>query len=287
MYPNANGYVFFGHSNMNIDQLQMRYRQEPVIDYDAIKRAYPKLAWIQERMSALHAIETFEELDELEDEMDAYASYYDERTKPNFFVHYSRQPARTFSKEFEAIGAQRRAIQIATNPVAAFYYAHPLCTSEDVEVNGYDLYNKNDGEAIMGFYAMENIIRTKCIAAQPTEEEFDQWLKEEVCSDWNKMDDYGNSFGGFWQFPEGSHEKENAYALSGEFNKAALKALPYPYKLLKWTVRIGCNNRQECVRYSNFLCYYVEQTMKRLVGLFSLEDRCRYAANCARLKYLL
>ncbi|AYV85443.1 MAG: hypothetical protein Satyrvirus17_3 [Satyrvirus sp.] len=96
-------------------------------------------------------------------------------------------------------------------------------------------------------------------------EEFKNRFEDTACTEWNKMDKYGECFGSYWKYPEGSYEWENAFDLCEEENCRALYELPYPKQFLLYTVRYGCRNRLECVEYSNFLGEY----MKRLVEKFS------------------
>ena len=38
----------------------------------------------------------------------------------------------------------------------------------------------------------------------------------------------------------------------------------YSSELKLWTIDIGCRNREECVRYSNFLCHWIEQKINQI-----------------------
>ena len=88
--------------------------------------------------------------------------------------------------------------------------------------------------------------------------------RSDCCSDWYKQDRHGNCFGGFWEYPEGSYQHENARQLSYDDNMKGLLELPYPREFILETIHIGCNNRQESVRYSNFLCEWMERKIKQL-----------------------
>lgn len=95
-----------------------------------------------------------------------------------------------------------------------------------------------------------------------TKEEFFKLFNSTACSDWGKQDEYGECFGGFWKYPDNSHEKEHAYKLSIDKNKRLLWKLPYPKRFLIETINIGCSNRYESVKYSNYLGYWMEEKMK-------------------------
>jgi len=94
--------------------------------------------------------------------------------------------------------------------------------------------------------------------------EFNEQCNSEMCSDWNKQDEHGKCFGGFWNFPEDSFERTNAYSLSGRKSILCLFKLPYPIPVLLKTIGIGCRNRQESVRYSNFLCEWLARKYQML-----------------------
>lgn len=95
-----------------------------------------------------------------------------------------------------------------------------------------------------------------------TEKEFFELFDKTACRDWGKQDEHGECFGGFWKYPDNSDEKEHAYELSIDKNKRLLWKLPYPKRFLIETINIGCNNRYESVKYSNYLGYWMEEKMK-------------------------
>lgn len=90
-----------------------------------------------------------------------------------------------------------------------------------------------------------------------TEMSFEQFYEEyddTACTGWSKMDEHGESFGGFWKRPEDSLEYKNAWDLTRRANGEALYRLPFNKKFVLYTIKLGCQNHGECVRYSNFLC---------------------------------
>ena len=88
--------------------------------------------------------------------------------------------------------------------------------------------------------------------------EFVEGFEKEACSDWNKMDEHGECFGGVWQ-SENEFERANAFELSRINNMNKLWALPYPKPFLLFTVRIGCTVRQESVRDSNHFAVWLQR----------------------------
>ena len=158
------------------------------------------------------------------------------------------------------------------------YYemAHKLCKKYDVEyeadlhmdsnevANGYKLYNITNDEAILRRSTYNDLVKKWLNNKQYTEDEFYTEYDNLACSDWSKQDEYGDCFGGYWDYPDDSYEKKNAWDLTRKANGNALYKLPFPKEVLLETIKIGCGNRMECVRYSNFLCEWVRRKMIQL-----------------------
>lgn len=111
---------------------------------------------------------------------------------------------------------------------------------------------------------------------QGTQEEFTKWLKANLCTDWHKMDTEGESYGGFWRYPEGSDERENAWDLSYAANTKALLDLPYPYRLIKTSITYGCNTRRESVKFSREVCEWFDRMIQKTMP----ERYEEYRRNC-------
>lgn len=142
-------------------------------------------------------------------------------------------------------------------------YSLKMCMSEDEVINGYALYNVKE-KSIMNRYVYEELItlwKTNKIYAK---DEFTDVYDNLACSDWAKQDEHGNSFGGYWNYPNGSFEKLNAWNLTRNANGVALWKLPYPKEVVLKTIALGCNNRMECVRYSNFLCEWLKRKLEQM-----------------------
>jgi len=90
-----------------------------------------------------------------------------------------------------------------------------------------------------------------------SKDEFIKKYNNIACSDWAKMDEHGECYGGYWKCPEDSEERKNAYDLTHSKNGECLWNLPYPKHFILNTIKIGCGNRMESVRYSNFLCEWM------------------------------
>jgi hypothetical protein len=141
---------------------------------------------------------------------------------------------------------------------------------EDIEIsmeaseraNGFQLYRANGH--MMTFDLYEELMLLSTPTKSWTFDDFKEAMEHVCCSDWYKMDAHGEPYGGFWQFPEGSFERKNAWKLSWEENCKAMYALPFSKDALLKTVQVGCASRLESVRYSNFLCTWVERKAHKM-----------------------
>lgn len=128
-------------------------------------------------------------------------------------------------------------------------------------VNGYQMYN---GGEVFDKKTFDKLLIIWNNNKQYTPEEFYDQYDSLACSDWSKMDRHGECYGGFWKYPEDSYEKANAYDLSRKDNGLALYQLPYPKEIVLKTIKYGCNNRHESVRYSNFLCEWIKRKINQM-----------------------
>jgi len=95
-------------------------------------------------------------------------------------------------------------------------FSEKIIMSHDEIVNGYHLYDCN-----INICAYGDFVNYKKMYQENKEmsfEEFHEKFDDMACSDWSKMDDHGECFGGFWQAAEGTYEREHAYELSREDN---------------------------------------------------------------------
>lgn len=157
----------------------------------------------------------------------------------------------------------------------------PKITFDRDEVNGYKL-NKSFTVGYDIFIEWKKIWDDK---EEMTYEKFKDEFNGTACSDWAKMDKYGECYGGYWKYPDDSYEKENAWELSHEENCKALFDLPYPKRFILYTIDIGCSNRQESVPYTNLLCEYMVQQTLRLSNPKSLKNLCAKTIINNRLNY--
>jgi len=146
------------------------------------------------------------------------------------------------------------------------YDAIPLIIPEDEIVNGYEISARSGEHNFLIEEDYNLLIKIWLdIDKYPNFSDVNSFMKAchrgkyQFCSDWNKMDEFGECFGGYWKYPEGSVEKENAYDLSFRKNILCIYSLPYPDHVLIKTVNWGCNSRQESVPFSNEICEWVRR----------------------------
>jgi hypothetical protein len=144
--------------------------------------------------------------------------------------------------------ALNRVIRDKTTPE----FRTPVTYDEASEHDGYRMYST------VGDPMPERMFNEWAARYGRLDDALETWLgfweafDDAACSSWNKQDDHGECFGGFWESND-EDEREHAYQLSRRHNAVCLYNLPFPKHLLLETVRLGCANRMESVRYSNYL----------------------------------
>ena len=137
-------------------------------------------------------------------------------------------------------------------------FNEPIIMNEEEIVNGYNLYNIND--LLMDWDVFLSYVKIYLNSNKnDTWENFYEYCNKNCCSEWSKQDRCGECYGGFW-----ITDRANAWSLSRTDNIKGLFELPYPQELIKLTIKIGCNNRMESVRYSNFLCEWIKRMITHL-----------------------
>ena len=111
-------------------------------------------------------------------------------------------------------------------------------------------------------------------------------LDEYCCTVWNTMDDHGCFSSGYWKYPEGSEERENAYTLQRQFNLKKLCLLPYPREAILYAIQLGCSSRYESVRSVVNLCeWYVRKKslLKRVSIHWAIHNLCKHTRSAVVL----
>ena len=99
-------------------------------------------------------------------------------------------------------------------------------TEANEEVNGYKLYKAEEIMKEDVFVELSKIWNDGD-GEYSDKDKFMEVYDEKACNEWAKQDEYGESFGGYWKFPEGTNERENAYSLTRKKNGECLINLPY------------------------------------------------------------
>jgi hypothetical protein len=145
------------------------------------------------------------------------------------------------------------------DPKYSWYEEKLVTLSSSENINGYQLNDCNNN--IFDFDDFLEIYSIWKENKQYTYSKFDELCRDIMCTDWHKIDRHSNFFGGFWR-SEDSDERDNAIELTKKDNIKGLYELPYPKDFIFETIKIGCGNRRESVKYSNFLCVWFERKME-------------------------
>ena len=141
------------------------------------------------------------------------------------------------------------------------YNNYIIKISSNEEINGYKLYDiDNNLMAENTFIYFKKIWDENKLLDK---NQFRDKFEEIACTEWSKMNEHGESFMGYWKYPKNTYEYKNAYHLTFDDNFNKLYNLPYPKEFLLETVKIGCNNRLESVRYSNFLGEWFKRKLEK------------------------
>lgn len=135
---------------------------------------------------------------------------------------------------------------------------NPELSDQEI-VNGYKLYNsKTNIMCFSDFIKFKKLFEDNSSRDLSFEEFYKQFC-EIACTEWAKMNANGDEwYGGFWK-SENPEENKNAWNLTHKQNAQSLFDLPYSRTFLLETINFGCGNLRESVRYSNFLCVWVER----------------------------
>jgi len=240
-------------------------------DRDEVLNAYPTYHEICEKLSNINTMD-LESVRIFSDEFNVFQEYYSRAMGLNRMMTWPQH--HVFSADLDAIAARKQKLLMESDPIAFKFYTETITTSSTEEVNGYQLYDCIEPFMTYDCYLHHLEERLK---PQDTDDEFSEWLDENCCSDWAKQDRNGECYAGAWQAEEGTYEKENAWYITKDDNMEGLMELPFPRSLIKWSITLGCSNRHESVRYSNFIGVWFERTRAICTAKVpSLEDFCKF-----------
>lgn len=209
----------------------------------------------------------YDELKELKENFKELQKYHFGNIKSNFggYIYLGNFGKYIFDEEIFKIN---ELMVLRKNPA----YNIKINFNDDDEINGYKIgsIHNNFKIPINTFYEFEEIWNDN---NEMSYENFEKEFNNIACSEWRKMDIYGEYYTKYWKYPENSYERENAGHLTSEENCKALFKLPYPKKFILYTVEFGCSTMLESVPFSNFMCEW----MKRKIDIMSnptLEHLC-------------
>jgi hypothetical protein len=132
------------------------------------------------------------------------------------------------------------------------------------KINGFDVHSF--GATVENIFNYRYFKELLLLMTTPDQMlNYNDWKKKmraSTCSDWNKQDEHGNSYGGYWEAPKESYEYKNAWDLTFKRNCQRMWNLPFSHAILLKTIEMGCKTRQESVRYSNFVCVWILKKLK-------------------------
>lgn len=140
----------------------------------------------------------------------------------------------------------------------------PITMDHKEEINGFKLYSYHTD--VLSYDIYKELLKLSKLTKLWTYEEFEKEMRNNCCTDWYKQDIHGECYGGYWKYPKESEEYKNAWELSFKSACKSMWELPYPKEMLIYTIKLGCSNRMESVRYSNFLCEWVIRKEKAIIS---------------------
>lgn len=264
-------WTFRGSNKKKMDEMGdnvfklAHWSAERAYDIDAICKSFPQY---EEMLKA--PTDTYEQVRAYERLFAAYRAFVIAK-----IPHGARFRELFGDKRRIEIKSLRRKLLCESDVRAKRYYEDILVCTQDERVNGYCMYSKNELEFSIEFEDFLKLCEIwDDVGNDMDDAEFAQWLEDNCCTDWNKQDRHGKSYGGFWRYPEDSYEREHAYELSRADNLKGMCELPYPRRILIDTVQWGCNTRMESVRFSNFCCEWIKRKREHLFpSLKTLAER--------------
>ena len=157
-------------------------------------------------------------------------------------------------------------------------FENKLFMSENEIINGYRLYNIENGNTLMTRLKYDIFNKLWNKNRKYTQYEFLDIFYSIASREWGKITIEGEYYEGFYDYPEESYEKLNAYELTFEKNALALWDLPYPHEVILETIIYTNSQFNRCVRKSNFLCEWIKRKrnqLKFIAIIPKLEDICK------------
>jgi hypothetical protein len=187
-------------------------------------------------------------------DIDYMESTYENQLRKESRCSIHIYPPITYLKDYYEMIYDTLAIRDKTG-----YYDDLILDTTEI-VNGYELYKKTK-LPIMRKKEYDEFQKLWEINDPYAPEEFASEFDEIACSEWNKIDRYGEYFVKFWKYPEGSDEKTNAWTLTRDDNCQGLWELPYPKSVILKAIKYACDitGMFESVKCINFICEWIKR----------------------------
>ncbi len=187
--------------------------------------------------------------------------YMDSQIKTNIMMY--PYPPSFFQSMYNLL---EELIKYKTRGMNLSKYDEKLGMTDKKTVNGYKLYNVE--ETIQIFKIRDFIQLNKLLFSEDINISYDEFVKileDKFCSDWYKEDVNGECYGGYWEYPKGSYERENAYDLTFKSQCDGLWNLPYPKQMIIEMINHACCRRMDNVRGVNCLCEWIKQKSRQVM----------------------
>jgi len=252
---------------------------------EIIEKAHPGLSErVEKGMDNLHTTEDVVYLFKLYKELCLYNDMYRNYIRPYVSL--------VFSRLFDGETAITERVNILTPDD---YKVTIVNMNMNEIVNGYELMGFN-GYELMGFnrnyinypnflflndlwnglYSREiggDWIKHENPVSDLTKEKFMNLYNDIACNNnWYRINENGDFFVGFWNYPEGSIERENAGKLTHNKNGRCLWKLPFPKYFLLETIKIEHNVMTESVKYSNSIGVWMERKRAKIQNLQDIKN---------------
>lgn len=234
------------------------FAPQKTFDSEKYLSGYPDFNKKMNKIKHLYLINDIKELIELKNYFKDLQLDYDKiscnplpvtMTNAGCVVHYSR-----FNDEINEINNKIKAL------ISSFFKKNIF--TENETINGYSIGSLINAQNRIS-YDLYLEFKVEWNNDSMTYEEFKEKFKNIACSEWYRNDmSLDNPFDAD---NENITAEELLYVTKDNFenNCQALYKLPYSKKFILYTIKFGCNNLIESVKFSNFLCEWMKRMMTR------------------------
>jgi len=210
---------------------------------DEIENSFPEIQKIRDDMKNLPNIDNIAYLSDLKELIFDLQKFYCKRTGRSSRLDLGLYAKLPFQEYVSKVADRMEELA-----PPSFRKTLEIFSTENV--NGYYLYYISS-ELLFAYDDFLSYIELWNDPDQPSKSEFMAKYQRKACSEWCKMQ------------PDGTPGQYFGNSVR-ELNGNALWDLPYPKKFVLKTINIGCQTRQESVRYSNFMCEWMKRKIEQM-----------------------